>query len=216
MGVEGIIIGLVILVIAVSFYGTQVGDFYKSITDTIALQNSNANIAKATTTTNNALPLTAKVGQQLCSLKVFFNPKLETPLGHLSPIQVTIDTGAKTINWYSCHSTTPTLAMLWPMLNPSLVNGLQKLDFFNANPSVGGYRFSGMIVADDGSQKNPLVNPVPAIGLSTSTPADGQRFTLTYIYQDIPRQHYVLQVSSTDIGINQGDVGNVYYQDIPK
>jgi len=120
MGAEGLLIVLVILIGVGYFYGTQIMDSINSITN-------NAVINAATSTTNKALQLKGiQAGQQLCSLKVVFNPTLQVPsiASPSASSQASIPNGASSINWYSCHVPTLSLLMLIPLNNPTVFNAL--------------------------------------------------------------------------------------------
>jgi len=206
MGAEGVLIAIVIILLVGVFYGTQIMDLIKSV-------GANAYQNYADQTTNNALKLKPAPGQQLCSLKVVFKPFLAANV--VPPIYVRIDNGASQINWYACHSTTPSALMLIPTLNPFLANA-PALDLFGFfNPSPAGYHFKATLVTDDGRQTFPIVNPAPGTGINNNISGVGQTFTITYVFQDIPKQHYTLQITSSEIGINQAGSGNTYYQNIP-
>lgn len=200
MGIEGILIAIVIIIVVVAFYGSQLSNFFNYY-----INQGYINLANQQT--DKALQITPKSGQQVCTLKVVFKPFISANV--VPPIYVRIDNGASSINWSSCHSATPSVADLLPTPD------LQLLDLFGFfNPSPSGYKFQATLVTDDGKQTHPIVNPVPAVGLNNNISGVGQSFTLTFVFQNIPRQHYVLQISSDSIGINQAGSGNTYFQEI--
>lgn len=200
---------LVLIVIAIAgfyFYGTQ-------IVNTVNSLEAQAYQQYANTQTNSALTIKPKTGQQMCTLKVVFTPFLAANV--VPPIYARIDNGATSINWSSCTPATLSLGMLVPLVNSTPLDLLPPLDVFGLfNPNSAGYKFQGTLNADDGTQTHPLVNPVPAVGLNNAISGPGQSFTLTYVFINIPRQHYVLGISSDSIGINQAGSGNIYNQNI--
>lgn len=200
-----ILIGLIVLVIVVSFEGTQVNNFIQS-------NLAQAYQTYANTQTGNALQIHPKAGQTICSLKVVFTPFLRAN-GIIPPLIVQIDHGAM-YSWYGCTNTNPTLNDFFPTLNPALYNFVAMDVFGLYNVPASGLKFDGTLVADDGTQVKPIVNPVPATGLNSNLSGVGQKFSITFVYQGIPKQHYKLNLSSIDIGINQAGTGNIYYQDV--
>lgn len=197
MGVEGILIVVAVLLVIFVYYGGQIGDLVNSSSNTYLQQYANGIIKTQPTS-----------GQSVCTLNVGFTP---TYLTGFTTGQANIPNGANKISWIGCSGGIVPADFI-PQFNHYIFNGQS----FTTLMSLGAVNipvsFNAVLIADDGTKLFPIVNPVSTT--IVSYPLNNSVFSFDFTFVKVPRQHYVLQISSSTIGINSYDVGTTYSQQI--
>lgn len=211
MGLTGGLIAVAVILVIVSFYGNQISTF-------LTTAQTNAQNAYVTSTNAKVLaPNTSNPGTVVCNLHVTFKPQFdEQNLFSITSGQWKINGGAS-YNWFNCNVIGKlTTASLIPQFDNAYWQfgsaSKQKLDLISVGQTI---HLNLVITGSDGTVKSYQTDPfltqsvtIPAGPVSTP-----QQFQFDYVIYNIPRQAYVIQVTS-DIPINGNAVGQPYLQSI--
>lgn len=213
MGWEGGLIALGIVLVIVSFYGNQLSSFVTTY------QTNAQNAYVASTNTKTLAPNTSNPGTVVCDLHVIFKPVIdEQAFYSISSNQWVINNGAS-YNWFNCNVVAGklTTASLIPQIDNFYYqigsSAKKKLDLISLGQTI---HFNLIVTGADGSvksfQTDPFLTQSYTLPAGTySTPLQVPEFD--FVIYNIPRQPYVIQVTS-DIPINGNPVGQPYLQTI--
>lgn len=193
------LIAIAVILVVVVYYGGQIENFINS-TSSAYLQQY----------TNGIIKTVPKSGQTTCTLDVAFTPTYP-PTGFTNQ-QITISGGASKISWIACSGGIIP-AELIPQFNMFSVVGAGNL--LNIGQVTTNIKFNAVLIADDGTELFAIGNPkTVSVSSNLINPFNTPSFNMDFTFLSVPRQHYVLQLTSPDVGINSGNVGTSYSQQI--
>ena len=217
MNTEAAVILLIIAVAVVAVFGQQVQEIV--LAGQTFLQASGV---------QSGIGINPKAGQQVCDLKLVFQPNLIAQAAlassgssdngaFISPIAAwSMPSGAKTVSWQNCHAYG--LPLSWAPWSNS-ANGTRVLQPADILLSTGYTDHIWLtVLGPNGSVKSYLTDPLCLSLCATAQIPSGavfvpKSYTFTFLITNIPRQSYQIQLTS-ELPFNGQNAGAPYTQNV--
>jgi len=208
-----IVIFLIVGVVAYFVFSAQINEIIHSATTTA----QSTNVA-------NYLQINPKANQQVCNLKLIFQPNLVGLPAFGQNINTAIisgiagwslPSGASTVSWTNCHSYG--VPASWIPLNYTFgARTIQPNDILLTGAQT--VHFNLVVIASDGSQRSYATDPLCLTYCTSVTIPSGvvyvpKQYSFTFVIPNLPRQAYQIQINS-ELGFNGGNAGTPYIQNV--
>ena len=222
MGATTFVFLIVIVIAVVAVFGNQLDEMITAASNYTQAANANYN-----------LQINPVAGQNVCNLKIVFQPTLVSLPAVGQGINTAIigavagwQLNGAQYSWTNCHAYGNPLQMSWIPLSwiasPPQVNGTSPLSILTTNDillSAGQtIHINLTVVSPNGGIRSYTADPLCSqLCTSISIPAGAtyvpKQYTFTFAITNLPQQNYQVQIIS-ELGFNGNNAGQPYTQNI--